>query len=35
VQKAKMAMALGKADKALVDGSDEQLQMLALLVTAF
>jgi hypothetical protein len=35
LQKAKMARALGKTDACLTDGADEQLQMMALLVSAF
>lgn len=35
LQKAKMARALGKTDASLTDGADEQLQMMALLVSAF
>ena len=34
IQKANMALALGQADRCLVDGADETLQLLNVLVSA-
>jgi hypothetical protein len=33
VQKAKFALVLGKAEKCLIDGADEELQMLRILTS--
>lgn len=35
LQKARMALSLGRVDRALVDGADEELQLLSLLVAAY